>query len=98
MVRDDAIAKLQMFEPRLRALGATALFLFGSTARGEATAESDLDLFLEYDPASRFSLLDIVEAKHMVEDELGVSVDMTTRGGLHPLIKTAIEAEAIRVF
>lgn len=98
MVREDAIAKLQTFEPRLRALGATALFLFGSTARGEATADSDLDLFLEYDPLSRFSLLDIIEAKHMVEDELGVSVDVTTRGGLHPLIKTAIEAEAIRVF
>ena len=98
MVREDAIAKLQTFEPRLRALGATALFLFGSTARGEATPNSDLDLFLEYDPTSRFSLVDLVEAKHMVEDGLGISVDMTTRGGLHPLIKTNIEDEAIRVF
>jgi predicted nucleotidyltransferase len=98
MVREDAIAKLQTFEPRLRALGATALFLFGSTARGEATAASDLDLFLEYDPASRFSILDLVAAKNMVEDELGIAVDVTTRGGLHPLIKTTIEDEAIRVF
>ncbi|WP_158811934.1 nucleotidyltransferase family protein [Beijerinckia sp. L45] len=98
MVREDAIVKLQVFEPRLRALGATALFLFGSTARGEAAAASDLDLFLEYDPASRFDLLDLIKAKHMVEDELGVSVDMTTRGGLHPLIKATIEDEAIQVF
>jgi predicted nucleotidyltransferase len=98
MVREDAIAKLQTFEPRLRALGATALFLFGSTARDEATAKSDLDLFLEYDPASRFSLLDLVEAKLMVEDELGIAVDVATRDGLHPLMKVEIESEAIKIF
>ncbi len=98
MVREDAIAKLQTFEPRLRALGATALFLFGSTARGQATAKSDLDLFLDLEPGSCFTLLDLVAAKHMVEDDLGVTVDMTTRCGLHPLIKTSVEDEAIRVF
>lgn len=98
MVREEAIAKLQIFEPRLRALGATALFLFGSTARGEATVASDLDLFLEYDPAGRFSLLDLVAAKRMVEEDLGVAVDVATRNGLHPLMKDEIESQAIRIF
>jgi predicted nucleotidyltransferase len=36
-------------------MGATALYLFGSTARDEAGEASDLDLFIDYDPDSRSS-------------------------------------------
>ena len=44
-------------------LGETSLFLFGSTLRGDATATSDLDLFIDYDPSSRFNALDLVGIK-----------------------------------
>jgi predicted nucleotidyltransferase len=98
MRRAEAIAKLQEFEPRLRALGAAGLYLFGSTARGEATARSDVDLFMDLEPASLFSAFDLVEVKLLIEDELGVSVDLSTRKGLHPLIRAAIESEAVKVF
>ena len=98
MRRDEAIEKLKAFEPRLRALGATSLFLFGSTARDEAKPDSDLDLFLEYDAAAKFSIFELVEAKHMFEDELARSVDVATRNGLHPLMRDEIEREAIRIF
>ena len=98
MRRDEAIEKLKAFEPRLRALGATSLFLFGSTARDEANAKSDIDLFLDYDPAARFSIFELVHAKHMVEDGLEMSVDLGTRDGLHPRLRARIEDEAIRIF
>jgi predicted nucleotidyltransferase len=64
---------------------ATSLYLFGSTARNKARAGSDLDLFLDYDPHGRFSVLDLVAAKRLLEKGLGVEVDLTTRNGLHPL-------------
>jgi hypothetical protein len=35
--------------------------------------------------------------KHFLEDELGREVDLTTRGGLHPLLKDEIEREAVRI-
>ncbi|WP_349643956.1 nucleotidyltransferase family protein [Bradyrhizobium sp. LTSPM299] len=82
----------------LKALGATSLYLFGSTARNKATAKSDLDLFVDYDPRGRFNVLDLVAAKRMLEENLGVPVDLTTRKGLHPLLRKQIEAEATRVF
>ena len=41
----------------MKALGATALYVFGSTARDEATARNDLDLFIDYDRDRRFSLV-----------------------------------------
>ncbi len=72
MNRAEAITRLQGCAEAVRARGATALYLFGSIARDEAEAGSDLDLFLEYDPAKKFSLLDLVGIKHFLEDELGI--------------------------
>jgi predicted nucleotidyltransferase len=98
MIREDAIAKLQTFEPRLRALGATALFLFGSTARGEATAASDLDLIIDLEPQSRFTLLDLAAAQRFLAAGIGVPIDLTTRDSLHPRLRDGILLEAKQVF
>jgi len=98
MNRTEALRKLRPFATALKARGATALFLFGSTARNQAEDKSDLDLFLDYDPRSRFNAFDLVAAKRLLQRGLGVDVDLTTRDGLHPLIRKKIEAEATRVF
>lgn len=93
-----AIAKLKEQEGAIRALGATSLYLFGSTARDEARPDSDIDVFIEYDPAKKFSLLDLVGIKHALEDRLGIVVDVTTRDSLHPMLRKRIERSAIQVF
>jgi predicted nucleotidyltransferase len=98
MKRSEALRKLKCHADALKALGATSLYLFGSTARTKANARSDVDLFLDYDPRGRFSVLDLVAAKRLLEEGLGVEVDLTTRNGLHPLIRKRVEAEATRVF
>jgi predicted nucleotidyltransferase len=46
MQTDEALARLRSSEAELKRLGVQSLYLFGSTARGEATSESDVDLFL----------------------------------------------------
>jgi predicted nucleotidyltransferase len=79
-------------------MGATALYLFGSTVRDEAGQASDLDLFIDYDPKSRFNALDLIGIKLLLEDELHVPVDVTTRDGLHPRLRPAIEKSALRIF
>jgi predicted nucleotidyltransferase len=98
MTRQDAIASLKQQAGALMALGATGLYLFGSTARDEAGSESDLDLFIDYDRSSRFSLVELVGIKQFLEHRLGVHVDVTTRDSLDPLLKDRIEASAERVF
>lgn len=98
MNRTEALKKLRPFADALKARGATSLYLFGSTARNEATSKSDLDLFLDYDPKSKFNAFDLVAAKRLLQRGLGVGVDLTTRAGLHPLLRKKIEAEATRVF
>ena len=98
MNRAEALKKLRSFAGALRAQGATSLYLFGSTAKNKAGAKSDLDLFIDYDPRGKFNAFDLVASKRLLEEGLGVGVDLTTRRGLHPLIRKQIEAEAEQVF
>ena len=98
MNRNEAIAKLKSCALAIKARGATSLYMFGSAARDEAKTDSDLDLFIDYDPKRKFSLVDLVGIKLLLEDELGVQVDLTTRDSLHPMLRQNIENSAVRVF
>lgn len=98
MGRIEAIAKLQNHAQAIKAMGATSLYVFGSTVRDDAKPASDLDLFIDYDPHSRFNAFDLVGIKQYLEDQLQMPVDVTTRDGLHPMLRTEIEKTAVRVF
>jgi predicted nucleotidyltransferase len=97
MTRNGTIAALREHARDIRAQGVTALFLFGSSARDEAGADSDVDLFVDYDP-DRFSFVELIRLRESLSRELGRTADLTTRAGLHPMLRGSIEAEAIRVF
>jgi predicted nucleotidyltransferase len=67
--------------------------VFGSTARGDARADSDLDLVVEYVPGhGGFAFVEFCER---VEDLLGRKVDVVTEKSLHPIIRDRILAEAL---
>ena len=98
MKRHEAITRLQPLERRLRAQGINALYLFGSTARDEASEASDLDLLYEYDPSRAFILFDHARAMLALSDELGTKVDLVSRAGLRPRLRARIEGEMVQVF
>jgi len=95
--RDTIVKRLQEHEAALRARGVSALYLFGSTARGEAGPKSDVDLFFDYDNP-RFNLFHAMDVEEEVAALLGVKVDVMSRASLHPRLRPAIERSAIRVF
>lgn len=79
-------------------MGATGLYIFGSVARDQAAEGSDVDLFIDYDAESEFSLFDLVGIKQFLEEALQTEVDLTTRDSLHPALRERIELGAVRVF
>ncbi len=67
--------------------------VFGSVARGEATAQSDLDLLVDVE--KKTSLLDLIAFWQEVEDALGHKVDVVTEEGLSPYLRERILNEAV---
>lgn len=97
MNRDQAIARIREIEPAIRALGAQAVYLFGSTARNEAKPTSDIDIFIDKDPERPFGMMELTGLEFLLEEALGTEVDLTTRNSLHPALRDDIEKSAIRV-
>ncbi|RWQ50587.1 nucleotidyltransferase domain-containing protein [Mesorhizobium sp.] len=98
MSRNEVIKQLQRNADAIKGMGATSLYLFGLAARDDAQPDSDLDLFIDYDPARRFSLIDLVGIKQFLEEKMSTEIDITTRDSLHPMLKAEIEQSAVRVF
>ena len=97
MTRAETIATLKASSEQIRKLGATGLYLYGSAARDELSADSDVDLFIDYDPNGSFSFIELVRLQALIGQKLAREVDLTTRNGLHPLLKDEIERSSIRV-
>lgn len=98
MTRDDAIRRLQTAERSIRAMGVDHLFLFGSVSRNSAHDASDLDIFIDRLPGRPFGLIELESLNRMLEDVVGIPVDLGTRKGLHPLIRSDVEKTAVQVF
>ena len=98
MRRDDVIARLKKTEPALRAFGVGALYLFGSHARDEASPDSDIDVFVDPAPDKTFGFFPFMDAYEALQEAVGEKLDYGTRKGLHPLLRSEIEREAIRIF
>ena len=98
MERDEVIAALRAHEPELRAAGVVRLSLFGSTARNEARADSDIDLLAAFDDAHRLSLLDLIGIENRLADLLGHTVDLIEEGTLKPRAQQNVSREAVLAF
>ncbi|HEV8029598.1 MAG TPA: nucleotidyltransferase domain-containing protein [Stellaceae bacterium] len=97
MERDEVISRLKQHEADLRRLGVEHLYLFGSTVRAEARADSDVDLFFDYEKG-KLGLFDLMDIKEQTSRILGSRADITTRDGLHKVLRQRIEASAVQVF
>lgn len=73
--------------------GASRVRVFGSTARGEAGPDSDIDLLVAMDP--RRSLVDHIALAQDLEDLLGRRIDLVTEAALSPLIRERVLAQAV---
>lgn len=64
------------------------LGLFGSTARGEATPESDVDLLVRFRRPK--SLLAMIALERKLTQAIGRRVDLVTEAALSPYIRDAV--------
>ena len=70
--------------------------IFGSVARGEAKANSDVDFLVEF-KKRRPTLLDIGGLKNDLEEKLNRSIDLILFGSIDPRLKERILREKVDI-
>ncbi len=90
------LERLRALKPELRErFGVSAIFVFGSHARGEAGPRSDLDLLVDFAAEARPTLFSLARLARALESELGVKVDVIPRDSLNPRLAPYIRAELV---
>jgi len=96
MTKQKLIDKLKAHQEELRRMGVSSLAIFGSAARDEAIAGSDIDLLVEFDRS--IGVFHFFRVQHRLEEILEVpKIDMVQKGALHPALRERILAEAVNV-
>jgi predicted nucleotidyltransferase len=97
MNRNEVCQALAAHSTELRErFGVKSLALFGSVARDESTAVSDVDLLVEFD--RRIGLFHLIDTENFIRGLLGIEkVDLVMRRAVLPELKEEVFAEAIDV-
>ena len=70
------------------------LAIFGSVARGDFREDSDIDVMVSFAPEAHIGLLSLAHMENELSAMFNRKVDLVTKGGLKPLIRDEIIAEA----
>jgi len=95
---DTILAKLRELAPAIKAEGVTRLAIFGSRARGDARPDSDLDIVIETAPHEDGKpFFDFFKVMHLIEDNTGITTQLSYYEMLKPRIKERIADDLIEV-
>jgi hypothetical protein len=98
MDRQTIIATLRANEAALRARGVAHAALFGSRARGDNRADSDIDIMIEIAPEASVGVFEYVEITQTIADLFPARVDVSNRRKLKPFVGPSAEREAAPAF
>jgi uncharacterized protein len=96
--RERVLRALRRHEAALHGFGVAHLWLFGSLARGEAGAESDVDVVIAIPRGRKFSLFDLGEVRVELCELLERNVDVVIEEDLVPGFRSDISADLVQAF
>ncbi len=98
MTSREALRRLGRNREKLRTYHVRHIAVFGSTARDQATAHSDVDLLVEFEPGAHVGLFAFVRLLDFLTDVMDSRIDLATPGALRPEMRRQIIEEAVRAF
>jgi uncharacterized protein len=94
----DVLHTLRAHQNALRRLGVSHAAVFGSVARGEARANSDIDVLVELDPQRPMGIFEYARLKLYIGELLDGTSDVVNRKTLKPLLRENILRDAVDAF
>jgi uncharacterized protein len=98
MDRDAIIARLRASEAELRTRGVAHAALFGSRARGDDDADSDIDIMIDIEPGAVDDMYAYAGLKLYIAGLFDGPVDVIDREGLKSYVRPAATADALYAF
>ena len=98
MSKSEIVKLLASCRAMLRGRGVEHVALFGSRARGDERAGSDVDLLIEVAPDRKFSLVDLVGVERVIGEAIGVPVGVVMRRSVSPTFLANIQPDIVEVF
>jgi predicted nucleotidyltransferase len=95
---ERTIERLRAHEVQLHGFGVAHAAVFGSVARGEDRADSDIDVLVELDRDRAMGIFDYARVKLYINDILEGAGDVVNRRTLKPLLRENILRDAVNVF
>jgi predicted nucleotidyltransferase len=96
--RERVLRLLRGHEAALHMLGVSHLWLFGSLARDQAEADSDVDVMIALPRGRKFSLFDQGEIRVELSELLGREVDVVIEQDLVPEFHSDVFSDLVQVF
>ena len=96
--RDHVIAILRQNRAALQAQGVRRAAVFGSVARGDATARSDVDIMIEVDDAQPMTLYAYAGLKRSIAELFPCKTDIVDAAALKPDLDRGARRDAIYAF
>ena len=93
-----ALETLRDHEADLRRLGVAHVAVFGSVARGEARAESDIDVLVELDENQPIGIFEYARVKLYINHLFDGPSDVVNRRALKPLLQANILHDSVDAF
>ena len=98
MDRKSVIDQLNSNKASLQALGLARLSLFGSTARGNASEESDIDLAVTLGKNAKIDLFEFAAISEKLSRILGSPVDLVVEPARNARMQAQIDRDRLRVY
>lgn len=98
LTKDDILNKLKEIKPLLHdKFYIKNLGLFGSYVRGENSETSDIDILIEYEENSPFSLFTLISLEDFLTKLFNIKIDVVNKKSIKPALKDYILNEVIFV-
>ncbi len=98
MKTEAIISTLNAIRPALEAEGVRHIAFFGSRARGDFRPDSDLDILLDVDSQSKFSILGLIRVERLTGEAVGVPANAFMRRSLDGDFMSSIKPDLVEVF